>query len=57
MFITIVILDYLDKDTGWKNSRYPVGKVIQILRNSEELILTYDGTAKQVSIYNPTTQA
>jgi hypothetical protein len=57
MFILIVILDFLDKDANWQDSGYPDGNLIRDLRNPEELSLTYDGSAGQVSLHNPTTKA
>jgi hypothetical protein len=57
MFITIFILDYLDKDAGWEDSGYPIGNLIRDIKNSEKLILTYDGSTKQVILHNPTTKA
>jgi hypothetical protein len=55
MFITIVILDYLDKDTKWRDDGYPQNELIRSDQKPEESLLTYDGTTKQVTLHNPTT--
>jgi hypothetical protein len=54
MFITIVILVYLDKDTKWEN--YLWNSLIHKGNEEkpEELTLAYDGFTKQITLQNHT---
>jgi hypothetical protein len=56
MFITIFIPDFLGKDTKWRDEDYPEQVLIRRGQNPEELILTYDGSKKTMTLLNPTSR-
>jgi hypothetical protein len=53
----LFILDYLDRDTKWRDDGYPKNDLIRYNKKPEEIHLTYDGATKTVTLHNPTSNA